>query len=693
MLFLIRIRRGGKKMFLRYLILSLIGLAGLAVGLLIARLLALLFTKRDRELAPDGAYYDDEEDYDDYDQVKTIKNKPKKPEKTVVLADTSAVQNADSNKELLIRIITEDEDGNPVKESVVKADTNQMFAGGTDSAVVNVHQNGAASNKNPPNLNVRYARPDTNTAGGRMDAIDIPINIIVNMSGMGEQYSMAAQNGVPINVPIAPVQPVPAVMPAVSAPIAAAPIQPVPIAAGLFTLSRHDVFDHIDDMQEYTTRFSIEPQIKEKSEDTLPDYLMCGDRTFALMYDKNDIVLSFILRLSPESAKRNLSYHPISIAPYPTGDDWYAVIVGRSFANKKEVYRLLEESYDYTVSLFYSKEAESEDDLAARLEQALLEQAQIEREAGEKEKELEQKLADAEKEYRQALEQYKTTAYTGFSITRKEIGEDMRALKIANLDVVERYKSPQLPASLKYNDETYAMLYASDDGVIMVTQLSDEYAEELGKRHPEIRHAKFPKGPHWYVVPIDGAFTDKESVYRVLEYARNFVEAKRLAPKKPRAPRKPTGNKPGRPRKILEADPSEEEIVLEKVLKVNKETMTVPSIDAKNSVNKNVKLETNIEPKPKKTPKTEIWDQAAATKNADMSENGYTEAGYTHQELAASYRATEEQAIEPQTYEPRSVYTAVANQSQPDHSNYSAKEFKMMMKEAKRKEKESKRWY
>jgi|GEM_PF-2221995 len=672
-------------MFLRYLILSLIALAGVVVGLLIVWLIVLLFSKRDKEFAPEGAYYDDDyDDYEDEKKEKKSKKASKKQEKNVALLDASAMQNADSNKELLIRIITEDEDGKPVKESVIKADTDQIFANNTDNAVIEVHQDGTALNNNGlKNKNAKHTGVATNYVGGRMDAIDIPINIIVNMSGVGEQVYANAQSGTPINVPIAPPNHVPMAAVPAAAPAPTSMVMSA-MTGGLFTLSRYDVFDHIDDMQEYATRFSVEPSVKEKSEDTLPDYLMCGDRTFALMYDKNDIVLSFILRLSQESAKRNLSYHPISVAPYPSGDDWYAVIVGRTFANKKEVYRLLEESYDYTASLFYSKEIESEADLAARLQQALEEQAQIEREAGEKEKELEQKLLDAEREYKRSLEEYKTTVYTGFKISRKEIGEDMRALNVANLEVIERYKSPQLPASLKYNEETYAMLYASDEGVIMVTQLSDEYAEELGKRHPEIRHAKFPKGPNWYVVPVDGAFEDKESVYRVLEYARAFVEEKRLMPKKPRAARKPTGNKPGRPKKVLETtDPSEEEIVLEKVAKSTKET----------------KAEKKAEAKTKKATETEAFSQVAAT-NTEILEDDYIETSYAHQEVVV--KDTEQAAILQQQYQQQTTatyeaspaaYTALASQTQPaSYPNYSAKELKMMMKEAKRKERESKGW-
>jgi len=630
---------------MRYLILALIALGGLVVGLITIKLISLLFRGTNKERINDEEH-DEDEDYEEEDKPKKhkpIKHEPKQTDDA-------------NNKELLIRIITEDEDGNPVKESVIKADTDEMFAN-SDSAIIEINQDNGKKDE-VVNHTVSTAHSTTYNSHA---PIDIPINIIVNTQGLGEQvYTAAAQSGVPINVPVG--------VPNKSV------INTRHAALNLFTLSRYDIFDHINDMSEYTTRFSIEPKIKEKSEEMLPDYLMCGDRTFALMYDKNDIVLSFILRLSPESAKRNQNYHPISVAPYPSGDDWYAVIIGRSFTGKKEVYRLIEESYDYTVSLFYSKEAESEEDLAAQLEQARLEQAQIEREAGEKEKELEQKLLDAEKEYKQALEQYKTTVYTGFSITRKEIGEDTRALGIANLEVIERYKSPQLPASLKYNDETYAMLYASDEGVIMVTQLSDEYAEELGKRHPEIRHAKFPKGPNWYVVPVDGAFENKDSVYRVLDYARAFVEEKRLMPKKPRVARKPTGNKPGRPKKVVvDVDPSNEEIVLEKVAATTSDDLTIKTTDVK---------------KPKKDKKKIESKNAEVVESLDneeyLMENSQISRSYVKEEVKITSVSTGSESD--------AVYAIAVDKHDPiDYSKLSAKEIKLLMKEQKKKEKQERR--
>jgi len=134
--------------------------------------------------------------------------------------------------------------------------------------------------------------------------------------------------------------------------------------------------------------------------------------------------------------------------------------------------------------------------------------------------------AAAEREYSAALAKLKPGYSANFFVTRKEIAEDTRNIGDPDITVVERPKQPQLPASLKYRGKTYAMLHGTDDGLLMIVKIPDEYAELLGRTHPNICRANFPHGANWYYIPIDGAFWNKDSVYSVLTSARRFVAAK-----------------------------------------------------------------------------------------------------------------------------------------------------------------------
>jgi len=110
-----------------------------------------------------------------------------------------------------------------------------------------------------------------------------------------------------------------------------------------------------------------------------------------------------------------------------------------------------------------------------------------------------------------------------FFITRREIAEDTRGLGNPDLTIKEYPYQPQLPTILKCKDRTYAMLYATDRGVLIIARLTDAYAEELICKYPGVRRASFPRGANWYCVPVEKAFTDKEEVYRILFEARAFL--------------------------------------------------------------------------------------------------------------------------------------------------------------------------
>jgi len=142
------------------------------------------------------------------------------------------------------------------------------------------------------------------------------------------------------------------------------------------------------------------------------------------------------------------------------------------------------------------------DELASDMHTAETEQAVIEGEAAEA-------LGRVEKK---------------FLITRKEIADHIRSIENPDITVVERHEQPQLPMSLKFKGKTFAMLYGTDEGVLITARIPCEYTEKLVRTYPEICLARFPNGPNWYYIPVDSTFSDKESVYSVLTNALVFVE-------------------------------------------------------------------------------------------------------------------------------------------------------------------------
>ena len=142
--------------------------------------------------------------------------------------------------------------------------------------------------------------------------------------------------------------------------------------------------------------------------------------------------------------------------------------------------------------------------------------------AGKREKTEERRKGEPEGETPLLLPAPKGETVT-FVITRREIAEDTRGSGDPDITVAEYPCQPQLPTTLKYKNMTYAMLYATDRGVLIVARLTDAYADELICKYPGIRRASFPRGANWYCVPVEGAFTDKEEVYRILLEARSFL--------------------------------------------------------------------------------------------------------------------------------------------------------------------------
>jgi len=283
----------------------------------------------------------------------------------------------------------------------------------------------------------------------------------------------------------------------------------------LFLLSRQDVIDYVDAMRNNPERFPLIPNLKERETEKFPDYIRCGEICFSVVFELHDCVHNIAVRLNKETATALGGAHPVERAEYLSGDDWYNLAVDQSYKCKREVFGILNASYDYVFGMFSPR---SEEETKA-------ESVHIEEEYANYAVEIEKAALIAESKYLAALEKFKSEHYTEFYITRREMVADTLALNNTDIKVLERVE-PQMPVSLKYKDKTYAILYGTDRGVMMVVKLSDVFADKLAVKHPEIRRAKFPAGANWYYVPVDGAFDSKEAVYTVLNASYGYVLVK-----------------------------------------------------------------------------------------------------------------------------------------------------------------------
>jgi len=284
----------------------------------------------------------------------------------------------------------------------------------------------------------------------------------------------------------------------------------------LFSLSRYDVLDHIEAMRIDPIRFVIPPDVKEQQAEDFPDYLQCGEICFGVVFERNGCVHNIAVRLDKATAKALRKQHIVDTASYLSGDDWYNLPIDQTYESKREVYRIIDDAYDYIYATKFS---------VIELEAARAEQERIEKEFIENAAEVERAAAEAERSYLAALEKFKTDNYSDFKITRKEVINDTHALNNPQITIVER-PEPHSPVSIKYKDKTYVMMYGTDKGIMMIAKIDDAYADSLSIKNPEVRRAKFPAGANWYYVPINGAFENKESVYAVLNAAYGFVLGK-----------------------------------------------------------------------------------------------------------------------------------------------------------------------
>jgi len=111
-------------------------------------------------------------------------------------------------------------------------------------------------------------------------------------------------------------------------------------------------------------------------------------------------------------------------------------------------------------------------------------------------------------------------------ITRQEIVDEAYASGGAEISTVLHPEQLHQPVSLKWHGKTYAMLYGTDHGIILIIKLADDYAAHLKTVHPEICRAHFPTAANWYYIHVDKSFHSKDCIFKVIHNARDFVASK-----------------------------------------------------------------------------------------------------------------------------------------------------------------------
>jgi len=108
-------------------------------------------------------------------------------------------------------------------------------------------------------------------------------------------------------------------------------------------------------------------------------------------------------------------------------------------------------------------------------------------------------------------------------LTRHDIVDEARKSGGFDVSVVEHPEQLHQPVLLKWHGKTYSMLYGTDLGVVIIVKLASDYAETLRTAYPDICRAHFPTESHWYYLPVNDSFPDRESVFKILHSSRDFV--------------------------------------------------------------------------------------------------------------------------------------------------------------------------
>ena len=82
---------------------------------------------------------------------------------------------------------------------------------------------------------------------------------------------------------------------------------------------------------------------------------MCGEHSYAVLICRKQSVCQFILCMGQNAAKRYCEHRTLRKADFMPGDGWYIMAVDCSFESMEEVFRILDECYDYALKKFYVK--------------------------------------------------------------------------------------------------------------------------------------------------------------------------------------------------------------------------------------------------------------------------------------------------------------------------------------------------
>jgi predicted DNA-binding protein (MmcQ/YjbR family) len=295
---------------------------------------------------------------------------------------------------------------------------------------------------------------------------------------------------------------------------------PIIVPALPFLFTREDVLDYMEAMKEKANRYPVQPSVAARSKRHLPDGLKCGEWTFGMMYEKEEVI-KFIARMDDAIAAKLMKDHTgIKTALFPKGTNWYDVIIDSSYVSKDEVYAILDSSYDFVLNRYYEKEAEKS--FKTDVPSAQEDENKLQVTADANVEVVDKDYTTAISEHQAALLKYKETVGSPFAINRAMLIEFVRASS-PETAIVEHDKF-YMPVSLKSSHRTYAMIYERFGEIRMVVRISDDFARELLVRHPLITKAKFPNARYWYSILVDGSFEKPEQVYQIIQKAKDFVQ-------------------------------------------------------------------------------------------------------------------------------------------------------------------------
>jgi len=296
----------------------------------------------------------------------------------------------------------------------------------------------------------------------------------------------------------------------------------VPIPRLRYTFTREYVFDHIEDAKKDKVNYPLPMTVTKRKGKGLIDYLFAGKFPMGVMYDSTYKICMFILRLKTTYANKIIDRSTaVTKINFTSTNDWYEVIIDLSIKDKKEALSILDESYDYVLGKYFGKDKNGK--LIYHEEKALKDFEEIKKAA--EEYNFAPRYVLAVNDYTEALNKFNELMPIRFELRRVRILS--RALKKAkaNEEVVKN-KKIRMPARLKIDEKAYALIYEiPGDTLTLVLKLPDDFVTKHLYLHPTIQRARFPKGRYYYKVKVDGGFVNSESVYKMIDKAKEFVKS------------------------------------------------------------------------------------------------------------------------------------------------------------------------